>query len=89
MTELLDIMEDAYQCVTEDKRTLDSPSESRIAVLEALSQQTIECAYFIRQGVKDTNFCEYIDSFGHFFTNAVSNRDARREEFSARGRKGR
>ena len=57
MTELLDIMEDTYQCITEDTGAQDHSNKNHKAVLEALYQQTIECAYFIREAVKDANFC--------------------------------
>ena len=57
MTDLLDIMEDAYKYVTKDERTLKPPSENREVVLEALSRQTVECAYFISAGTKDKSFC--------------------------------
>ena len=59
MTELLNIMEDAYKYVTKDEGALKPLNENRRTALEALSQQTIECAYFISAGVKDRSFCQY------------------------------
>ena len=55
--DLLNVMQDVHEHVAEAAKNLEL-DRARKAILEALSQHTIDCLYLIRKDIKDKGFCE-------------------------------
>lgn len=70
MDHLVEVMHDAYSFVEEAEPL--NKVESHRRVIERMEQQTIDCAYFIRDYASNKNFCMlisplYADRSHHYF----------------------